>query len=245
MIPWQDSSLTTTASTDLPVDFLDIVATQGAYLIHRPTTPVSHKAYDVDFVTTLEKHLNAVVTQQICRYAMYHEAANEWPIGHTPPEVKQRRDTELRRLEELEVTSNDGSDGDDECIIRARSEPGEIVAASARKLRSAWLPSPSLSVEDSLTTSGKRKRWTMSEEDDEKMGHVKKHVRTSRKVSAEDLFTPRHNLFPGCQKRQRAGHVADNVARNEQSTKDSITTTHRSNIWIHRLRQRREGRAGS
>ncbi|KAF2872951.1 hypothetical protein BDV95DRAFT_627773 [Massariosphaeria phaeospora] len=75
-------------------DGLDIVTTQDAYLVPRAGTPVSQKAYDDQFAAALKMHLDAVITEHTCRLVMYHGAADEWPIGRTPPEVKDKRKAE-------------------------------------------------------------------------------------------------------------------------------------------------------
>ncbi|KAI0441911.1 hypothetical protein F4803DRAFT_575954 [Xylaria telfairii] len=46
---------------------------------------------------------------------MYREAADEWPVGHTPPEVKERRLAELRAMDDMmEGTTSDEDGGGDE-----------------------------------------------------------------------------------------------------------------------------------
>lgn len=94
-------------------DFLDIVATQGAYLVPREGTPVPREANDVQFATALNQRLERVVTEQIWRCRIYHDAADEWPIGHTPPEVKEERIAKLKAYAESEGATSDGSDNDD------------------------------------------------------------------------------------------------------------------------------------
>ncbi|KAK6067270.1 hypothetical protein SCUP515_10242 [Seiridium cupressi] len=88
-----DSSANSNANLQ---DYLDIVATQGAYLVPRAGTPVCPEAYNDQLVAALKQHLNAVITEQICRRVMYHGAADEWPIGRTPPKVTKRRKAELK-----------------------------------------------------------------------------------------------------------------------------------------------------
>jgi hypothetical protein len=183
-------------------DFLDIVATQGAYLVPRAGIPVFQKAYDDQFVAALELHLDAVSTVQICRRVMYHGAADDWPIGRTPPEVKEKRKAELKALEELGgATSDDGSDNDNDDgkdkggnDIDATVDPGETVAAPDRPprlptpRRAGWLPTPLLSAESPLTTPHRRKWRRISEEDDEeKERPAKKHVSSAKEVSAEEV----------------------------------------------------------
>ncbi|KAK3385779.1 hypothetical protein B0H63DRAFT_187575 [Podospora didyma] len=212
-----DSPPTTAASQDLLIDCLDIVATQGAYLVPRAGTPVSQESYD-DHAAALEQHLDAVITEQICRSAMYHGAADEWPMGHTPQEVKDKRNAELKAQEELEgATSDDGSDNDDDKDkggngINARVGPGNPVAPRPRRpVRQAdWLPTPPLSAESPLATTNRRRRWRISEEDDEeKERPAKKHVSFAQKVSAAAQDAVPNTAQQEGRKRRRTLDVGD------------------------------------
>ncbi|KAL9025673.1 MAG: hypothetical protein Q9196_005543, partial [Gyalolechia fulgens] len=104
------------ASPTLEINRLDIVATQGEYLLPRAPTPVFEKPYDEEFATKLAQALSSLVdVVQRVRRVIYHEAADEWPIGYTPPEVKERRRAELRALEALQGSSSSaGSDIDED-----------------------------------------------------------------------------------------------------------------------------------
>ncbi|MCJ1251338.1 hypothetical protein MMC30_008570 [Trapelia coarctata] len=235
-------------------DFLDIVAIQGAYLVPRADTPVFQEAYDDQFAAALELHLDAVSTQQICRRVKYHGAADEWPIGRTPPEVKDKRKAELKALDELEgATSDDGSDNDDDKgnDIDARVDPGKTVVAPdrprpRRPRQAGWLPTPPLSAESPLITPHRRKRRRTSEEDDEeKERPAKKHVSSAKEVSAEEVSATAEDAVPNTlqqkgRKRQRALDVGDEEEGDkERPTKVRITTTTRpSSIWLQRLRPR-------
>ncbi|KAF2245140.1 hypothetical protein BU26DRAFT_522255 [Trematosphaeria pertusa] len=131
--------------------------------------------------------------------AMYRQAADEWPIGRTPPEVKEKRNAELKALQELEgATSDDGSDSDnnrDGNGIDAGVGPGKTVAAPDRPRRrprqADWLPTPPLSAESPLATPHRRKQRRISEEDDkEKERPTKTHVRSAKEVSAAEDAMP-------------------------------------------------------
>jgi len=55
-----------------------------------------------------------VITEQIYRSVIYYSAANKWPIGHTPLEVKEKYKAKLKAQEELKgATSDNGSNNDD------------------------------------------------------------------------------------------------------------------------------------
>ncbi|KAI1312872.1 hypothetical protein F5Y03DRAFT_202655 [Xylaria venustula] len=81
---------------------LDIVATQGACLAPRGHTPIYTKRDDETFAAQLSLKLRALLIAQACRQIKYGaEAAEEWPIGRTPPEMVEKRKAELDKLEEL------------------------------------------------------------------------------------------------------------------------------------------------
>ena len=180
------------------------MATQGAYLVPGVRTPVFQKAYDDQFVAPLEMHLDAVSIGQMCRRARYHSAASEWPMGRTPPGVKEKRKAELKALDELEGAASDhGSDNDDDkgCNdIGARFDLGKIVAAPDRPRRprqADWLPTPPLSVGSALITPHGRKRRRISEEDDEqKERPAKNHVSSAKEVSAEKVSATAEYAVP-------------------------------------------------
>ncbi|KAM7183110.1 hypothetical protein V8F20_012740 [Naviculisporaceae sp. PSN 640] len=160
------------------VDCLDIVATQGVYLVPRADPPVFQEAYNAQFAATLKQQLDAVITEQICRHVMYHGAADEWPMGHTPPEMKEKRKVELKALEELEgATSGDGSDNDGDgdgkdktgnnidAIVGVENPAASDRARRARRLRQAnWLQTLPLFAESPLATLCGRKRRRISKE---------------------------------------------------------------------------------
>ncbi|KAF2812791.1 uncharacterized protein BDZ99DRAFT_517107 [Mytilinidion resinicola] len=248
-----DNPPTTTASQDLLIDCLDIVATQGAYLVPRAGTPVSQEAYDGQFATALKQHLDAVITEQICRSVMYHGAADEWPMGHTPPEYKEKRKAELKAHEELEgATSDDGSDNDDDDKdkggndIDARVGPGKPVAAPDRPQRprrprqADWLPTPPLSAESPLATPYRRKRRRMSEEDEEeKERPAKKHVSFAQEVSAAAEDAVPNTARQKSRKRRRTLDVGDEEEGDKKRpSKVRVTTTRPSSVWLQRLRPR-------
>ncbi|KAL9621090.1 MAG: hypothetical protein Q9160_004475 [Pyrenula sp. 1 TL-2023] len=81
----------------LPDD--DIVSTQGAYLVRRPETPIYPSRLDLYRV---DLKVNTLVTLQKWRVQMYGpEDAEEWPVSHTPPEIRQRYWDEQMRAKEL------------------------------------------------------------------------------------------------------------------------------------------------
>ena len=95
---------------------LDIVATQGVHLIPRTNTPVfKNSTHDEEhFAITLSRKLYAIQVEQIVRRVMYRQAADEWPIGHTPPEVKEQYEAEMKAREEQAENSSSKDDDDDD-----------------------------------------------------------------------------------------------------------------------------------
>ncbi|KAI1272139.1 hypothetical protein F5Y07DRAFT_309686 [Xylaria sp. FL0933] len=88
-------------------DSLDIVATQGKHLIPRRGTPVLLRGSEKDFVTTLTRKLESLVISLEDRRKRYHEIADDSPMGHTPPEVKERYAAELEAMDEWWGLSDD------------------------------------------------------------------------------------------------------------------------------------------
>ncbi|KAI0105058.1 hypothetical protein GGR51DRAFT_560662 [Nemania sp. FL0031] len=79
-------------------DFLDIVKTQGAYLKPRPPTP-NHRRVNVDeFAAKLYDRLEFLSIMLESRRKRYGAAADEWPPGHTPTEIVEKRRAEVERL---------------------------------------------------------------------------------------------------------------------------------------------------
>ncbi|KAI0453498.1 hypothetical protein F5B21DRAFT_279136 [Xylaria acuta] len=163
------------ASQKLQFNCLDIVATQGEYLVPRMRTPVFEKAYDEEFAAALTRGLNALAVVQSARRNMYHEAADEWPIGHTPPEVKERRRAELRALEELERDlSDENSDSDEVGSEKRRAAPGRASRTHPQEVR--WLPTPPPSTHSLIPAPHGRKRRRVSTGNEEEERPRKTHV---------------------------------------------------------------------
>lgn len=120
-------------------------------------------------------HLDALVVGQTCRSVIYHGAADEWSIGHTPTELKEKRKAELKALEELEdATTSDESDEDN----------SKHNASSDRPLRPRRLPIPPMSTASPPSTPHRSKRRWVPEEDEEEKEHLpKKHVSSAKDIS--------------------------------------------------------------
>ena len=81
---------------------------------------------------------------------MYREEADEWPIGHTPPEVKERYYAALKRQEELEGATSDSSVDD------KKDGPGSRKAAALAQKHS--LPTLPHSAGRPLPIHGRKRR---------------------------------------------------------------------------------------
>ncbi|TVY68945.1 hypothetical protein LSUE1_G009486 [Lachnellula suecica] len=164
------------ADQELPYDDSNIVDTHGAYLITRPRTPVFQGTYNEEFVSTLENELNHIITQQIWRRRKYRDAADEWPIGRTPPEIKEKRATEVKAMTEQwnasdaesdVVPSPPISDQISETTLGNRSEDNEGEKATG-------------------TSLGKRRRGGTSDENEEDISVTILHKRQRRSTCEEN-----------------------------------------------------------
>ena len=188
---------------------LDIVATQGAYLVPRAGTPVFEKPYDAEFAAALEQQIGGLIVEQICRSTMYRGAADEWPIGHTPPEVREKRKAELKAQEDLQdATSDDGSVNDnDDNGISAGVGPGKAEVAPSQ---ADLLPTPPRSVESPLATLHTKKRRRISKEvdDGETKRPTKTRVRPAKRSSTAENAVPNTSQGNG-RKRRRILNMGD------------------------------------
>ena len=187
---------------------LDIVATQGVYLVPRPRTPVFEAAYNREFAATLSQILHGTVLGHRARRIKYRELADEWPIGRTPPEVKRKYEDEIKAREELEVaTSDDSSHGDDGDGDDGRVDPKKGVSAPdppCRLRHALWLPTPPQSVHDTLLEPCGRKRrrnFGADEEDEEEKDRPTKIHISSTTISV--AFAAENALSNGLPEKSR------------------------------------------
>lgn len=130
---------------------------------------------------------------QKARRIMYHEAADEWPIGRTPPELREKRKAEVEAIEALWDVS-DSSDSDherDDANERVGTEKG--VARSRRLPQPYWLPTPPLATDGPLLPPPRKKRRRVSgedEEDDEEKKRPAKRLSTSIATGISPAETP-------------------------------------------------------
>ncbi|KAI1166359.1 hypothetical protein F5B18DRAFT_648793 [Nemania serpens] len=79
-------------------NFLDVVNTQSADLVSGPPTPHHYKVNVNEFATTLYAKLECLVRMLEIRRRRYGNAADEWPPGHTPTEIVEKRKAEVEKL---------------------------------------------------------------------------------------------------------------------------------------------------
>ena len=205
---------------------LDIVATQGAYLVTRANTPVFETTHDEEFAAKLSWTLNGAVIGQMARRIKYREAADEWPIGRTPPEVKEKRKAELKAQEELEgVTSDDSSDNDNDGDgADGKVGPKKGVAAPNRPRRphqAPWLPTPPPSADDPLPKSG-----TDEEDDEGKERPTKTRVSsTTTRVGFTENALPNGSQGKGRKRWRISGPDGEDDDEKEHPTKTHISST--------------------
>ena len=121
---------------------------------------------------------------------MYRQAADEWPIGHTPPEVKEQYKAEMKALEEQEeITSDDSANSDQ----NGRVAPGKGVLASNSPRRSSQihgLPTPPISADSPLIITANKCRRRASDGKnalpDESRGRIRKRRRNQNVEDAEE-----------------------------------------------------------
>ncbi|RMD44306.1 hypothetical protein DV735_g912, partial [Chaetothyriales sp. CBS 134920] len=115
---------------------------------------------------------------------------HEWRMGHTPPEIKERRKAELKAYDELEgVTSEDDSDNEDKDRVKVNPDDK--------------FPTPPRSADGALVTPHRRKRRKLREGTEEEHMPTKKNISTIQEVSigAEDTLS--NTARPSSRKRQR------------------------------------------
>ncbi|KAL9616119.1 MAG: hypothetical protein Q9160_008975 [Pyrenula sp. 1 TL-2023] len=70
--------------------FPDVVTTAGAHLVTQPPTPVLSYMGTEQWARALHQKLDFLLHRQEIRYLKYgKDNAEEWPMSHTPPELKE------------------------------------------------------------------------------------------------------------------------------------------------------------
>lgn len=220
----------------------DVVATQGAYLAPRTNTPVFRDDGYKDFASRLTSNLEGVLIEQECRTNMYHGAADEWAMGHTPPELKEKRKAELEALDALWGITSDDDNAKAKASndIDARVGPGNPAAPEQpqRPHQADWLPTPPLSAKSPLATPRRGKRRRTSTQDEENGRLAKKHISSAQEVSATAEDAAPTTAQQKGQKRRRTLDVDDEQEGEgkERPSKVRVSTAPPSSIWRQRLR---------
>lgn len=116
----------------------DVVATQGQHLVTQPHTPVfpALRSETHAFITELTASLNVLTSRQNRRRRGYGvKAAEEWPIGRTPPQVRRAQKERLRA--KLRVSLEEDSESDIEASLDSHYPLSPAPSASKSS------PSPS------------------------------------------------------------------------------------------------------
>lgn len=140
-----------------PKPLPDTVETQGRYLLPRPRTPVYTGPADPNFAKMLHISLNSLLLVQKWRRDRYGaQDAEEWPISHTPGEVKEvYREKQKRRQEALEALTYSESDEtpDSEIFWKPESPTDRDVQLRGNSGRTPGIPSTPPSLSDGRSES--------------------------------------------------------------------------------------------
>jgi hypothetical protein len=201
---------------------------------------VFEKAYNENFVVTLTRKLYAIDVEHIVRRAMYRQAADEWPIGHTPPEVKEQYEAEMKEREEQEeITSDDNANSDHDG--RVSSVKGVLASNLPRRSSQIHeLPTSLISADSPLSITAEKCRRRVSDgRDNEQRKHrTKTHATFSKTVNPTENSLPNESRGR-IRKRRRNQDVEDaEEVVEERPTKTRVTDTRP----IRQLRTRRPGR---
>ena len=131
-------------------DFLDIVKSQGAFLIPRPPSPI-HQRHDTnDFISTLHTKLEWLIRGNEVRRRKYGDAAYEWPPGRTPTELVEKRAVELDNMIAIMEASSPSECFDNEEGDLKQKEKEEYSYNRLHWLEQSSFPTPSPSIFKSI-----------------------------------------------------------------------------------------------
>lgn len=182
---------------------------------------------------------------QAVRRVKYGKDADEWPMGHTPPEMKERRRAVVRAAEEAwDATSDEASDNDEEgdAVVdgRAGAEKGQaapVLASRPQSPEAGWLPTPPLSAQSSIPTPHGKKRRQIStgvvEEEEERPG-------TTHVTSAARVDSPEEVIANGPQEKSRKRRRADGVDDKGEEGRERPIKARKTATPTSRRRQRHQ-----
>jgi hypothetical protein len=116
-------------------DFFDIVATKGAYLVTEPSTPLFMTRINSDeFAAELQRKLKWLLVIQGGRKNKYgQQAAEEWPIGHTPPEMVEARAAKVKEIQaRFDADTPPSSDDENAYSAKASSLRNQAAPEASR-----------------------------------------------------------------------------------------------------------------
>lgn len=167
----------------------DVVATQGQHLVTQPHTPVfpALRSEIHAFATELAASLSALASRQNRRRLGYGvEAAEEWPIGRTPPKVRRAQKERLRAT--LRASLEEDSESDIEATLDAYYPLSSAPSASQRppspsftiQSKSAVAPRPP-GFDSEIDVKGIKRKPAQIEEDNDSVGDTE-HMRKKTKA---------------------------------------------------------------
>ncbi|KAG6363894.1 hypothetical protein INS49_008997 [Diaporthe citri] len=169
----------------------DVVATQGQYLVAQPHTPVFPplRSETEAFATELTASLGALTSRQNRRRLGYGvEAAEEWPIGRTPPKVRRAQKERLRA--KLRASLEEDSESDIEAVLDSYYPLSPVPSESQGSPSSSFAIDPKTAIVsrdgqiDSENDFGKKRKLEKVEEAHDHAGDTE---HTIKKTKAEDV----------------------------------------------------------
>ncbi|KAI1130271.1 hypothetical protein F5Y10DRAFT_126429 [Nemania abortiva] len=250
--PASSTSPASMTSTPDP-DAYDIVATQGAYLFDPPRTPVwGFGHYNADFAAELEFGLKLAIRVQRWRRNQYHEAADEWLPGHTPPEVREKRRAEVEWLcRDWDQTSDSSSNENDDNGASNKAVARKKTMAASDRLRKPLsqaesFPTPPPSTQIPPTTRT-RKRRRISDNDvadgRERKRPITRRAGFTAQLPAEGNTAPKTS--PQKSRKRQPAHDADDKDECDKKLPkkarlaNDVDPTGSRGEWLRRLRPRR------
>ena len=125
----------------------NVVDSHGKHLRPRPSTPVHHPEHDERFLQQLDQKLSSLVFVQNQRFRRYGQSvAEEYPISHTPTEIKSAWVEEQHAFDKV-LDDLPPTPSDDGSIPTYTSSVGGRTFAS----HEVW-PMPELSIPSTAST---------------------------------------------------------------------------------------------
>ncbi|KAI1116739.1 hypothetical protein F5Y14DRAFT_458775 [Nemania sp. NC0429] len=171
---------------DLSVFFREppnVVETQGAYLITQAPTPYIFCRIDVeDHAKKLYDKLECLAEIMEYRLSRWGDGADEYPLGRTPPEIKEESTAEAERLVELLLEKNEAPSPPHSSPLH----PGDAPDETTSRYQSRLLASVSAALEP--MREKKRPREDTEEEEESRPEKIQK---VAERIDCQSqLFSP-------------------------------------------------------